>query len=67
MDHSAGTKKRFEYDYVDLREKYDPELLKRYYDELMVPNFGVSFEIINLYFFGCFFSACVFLILCFHF
>jgi hypothetical protein len=43
MEHKhTHHKHHYEYDFVDLREKYDPELLKRYYDELMVPNFGVS-------------------------
>lgn len=64
MDKVAGSHKhRYEYDFVDLREKYDPELLKRYYDELMVPNFGVSFLISTkfiLVFLLRFPSSCVF-------
>lgn len=34
-------KQHFEYEFVDMRYNYDVNLLKRFYDELMVPNFGV--------------------------
>lgn len=34
-------KHHYEYEFVDMRYNYDVNLLKKFYDELMVPNFGV--------------------------
>ena len=34
-------KHHYEYDFIDMRYNYDVALLKKFYDELMVPNFGV--------------------------
>jgi len=34
-------KPHFEYEYIDMRYNYDAALLKKFYDELMVPTFGI--------------------------
>lgn len=38
---AASPKVHYEYEFVDMRYNYDAARLKKFYDELMVPNFGV--------------------------